>query len=213
MSPESACSVSRETRCGPRPHKFRGGVSLHNKEMCTGWVGVSHPQPQTGRNAALSTRARPPAPPREAGRAPGPGDAPSMPSPGSAGPRPHSRLRDAASPSRSVWGFTPAPPSLCWGMGCRTQVNRRRGHVPSARLGPWGVRSGSRGPRGALPCMGVGGGQRCFPGNPGSPAWLPRESNRRSAGPCEPQRQPGWKHTHLGQATPVLGVLPAQHLL
>lgn len=160
---------------------------------------------------------------RRAGRRPGaprcghrPASRTPMP-PGGGRPPPRGRLLP-----QTILGSAPAPPSARGeGVGGRrTQVNRRGRPEPSARarasLGARGV--GRRvctepGPEGE-----GGGRAELLSGHPGSPAPSHRRlpappSPAPTPGAREPAPRPGGGRAHLGQAAPVLGVLPAQHLL
>lgn len=69
-----------------------------------------------------------------------------------------------------------------------------------------------RGMMGGMMGAGLGwsGGKSCFPGNPEARLGFPRPA---TALPRPANLRRGRGRTHLGQASPVLGVLPAQHLL
>lgn len=206
----------QRNQMGCRPQEFRGGDSSHNNRTRAqaGWQCHTHSV-----NYQVGTRLGAP------GRRHQPrGAKQEEPAAQEVAPTLERPLPGLQGPGRPPSPGMPPPPAevslqrrpLCaGGWGAERKSTDAQGRCPEPGPGPWGLRSGSR--VGAEPRRGGGAGrggwQSRFPGNPGSPARLPTTSNRRSPGPREAPRRPGWGLTHLGQTAPVLGVLPAQHLL
>lgn len=217
-----ADSVGRETRGGARPQEFRGGDSSHNNRTRAqaGWHCHTHSvNHQVGTRRGAPGRRRAPGrrhQPRRAKQEEPPAQevAPTLGRPlrvcrARAALRPPGRCRLSqkfrSSAALSVRGDGAHNASQQTpGAGAQSPGRARGGCAGGAGSARSPAGMGRRGGRGGAEPLSRKPWKSCSASHQEQPAL------RR---PPRASRRPGWGLTHLGQAAPVLGVLPAQHLL